>query len=310
MSDCFRSVGGYLPLAYKSEISNSQIAQQLQQYQKGMLTLEILVSRCIPPLDFFKARVAETFEDILEQGVIVDAKCKTKYAKTCEGEWGRKFNVNPEGYDKMMMPDTVMQRLKSNPDDERVYAGYIPTTFKIKPEYKVDESAARKELGATFTVWRFHLLSPDIVKRCALLEKNSIGKELRLKSSDFPGPSFLVALPIASADASADPGPDGGDGTARIGPAAGSRRPGPAVPPARPTDPPLRARPLKARFACRAFSGRDGRTSGERGAFKPRPASRTPTSDWRCSHSRRRRRCRRGPDPVEVHRGGRGRQPD
>ncbi len=156
------------------------------------------------------------YGDILAKGVIVDKKIKTKHAEASEaseGTWGYEFHVNPEGYDKMMIPKTVMRRLKSNllhsQSSEMICAGYTPTSFKIKPEYKAMTDAGMK-LEAAFTVWRFHLLPADIARQCAQLETNSIGKKLKLKSAGIPGPAFLVALPVASADGSDDPGSDDG----------------------------------------------------------------------------------------------------
>ncbi len=107
----------------------------------------------------------------------------------------------------MMLPSKVMRRLKSNlqksRSDEMICAGYTPTTFK--PKHKADVG---KKLQAGFTVWRFHLLPSSIAQQCAHLERNSIGKELRLKSSHISGPAFLVALPVASADGSDGPDSD------------------------------------------------------------------------------------------------------
>ena len=157
----------------------------------------------------------------------MDPNIKTNYVEVSKGDWGSEFNINPEGYDKMMLPGTVMRRLKSrfldSARNETICAGYIPTTFKLKPEYKAKADAGKK-LEAAFTVWRFHLLPPSIARRCSQLEKNSIGKELGLKSAGVPGPAFLVALPVASADASESDDPDDSDGPRWV-----TRTPAPAA---------------------------------------------------------------------------------
>ncbi len=201
-----------MPIAYRSGALNSKIAQLLQAYQNGVLPTGISIAKCIPPPLFFKARVPEKFEDILARGVLIDSKALkgTIIEGAKKEEWGADFNVNPEGYDKMMIPEKVMNSLNSNNNRNLpVCAGYIPTTFKFKSKAEKVEGGVKLE--SSFTVWRFHQLSPEIIQRCMQLKENrlDIGKKLHLARRDFPGPSFLIALPVASADFPDGPGYDG-----------------------------------------------------------------------------------------------------
>ncbi len=124
----------------------------------------------------------------------MDKALPSSESKAVVAGWGRGFNVNPEGYTKMMVTKKVIELLKTR-GEERV-CGYTPTTFKSKDGENLEE--------ASFTVWRFNLLPIKIAEACALRGKCNIGADQKLSAKDFPDPAFLLALPTERDDADGD----------------------------------------------------------------------------------------------------------
>ena len=211
---------------------NSKTAHALQHAFQHGEPAGILVVICTPPPEYFRANIARSLNEILARGVIVPQKCHkqlqkmaVKIPRTSKGSWGYGFEANAEGYDKMMVPDKVRLSLVSNIQDytKMICAGYTQMSFRrtkasIEADKKngVVDNNENKHLEADFTVVRLHQLPPDVIKRYVdklqsikdlgssekkrTKKSNDIGKMLHLKSADFPGPAFFVALPIAAAD--------------------------------------------------------------------------------------------------------------
>jgi hypothetical protein len=185
--------------AYSFRRLSVAVAKILLAYQnREPLNLKdsVTASKFIPPPFFFKVRVpvvGMTLEAILACGVIVDRSISSTEWKADVTDWGYGFVVNPEGYTKMMVTKKAIELLKTG-SDERI-CGYTPTTFKSKNGGKLD---------ASFTVWRFNLLPPEIAKGCALRGNSSIGTDLKLKGEQFPDAAFFIALPSESDDSDGD----------------------------------------------------------------------------------------------------------
>ena len=190
-----------------------------------------MISRKIPTPAFFRDRVAKTNDDLLRCGVIVNdnhhhhnpSPAASRKARAADkspaagGEcsnWGREYLVNNEGYDKAMLPPRLLRRILSaaagearNEGPPLLACGYIPTSFRPR-QTPAGPAGTADRLDSSFTVWKFFALSPELARRCAAAGRPAVGKLLKLRAADCPGPYFLVALPNAGVD---DSDIEGGD---------------------------------------------------------------------------------------------------
>jgi hypothetical protein len=239
---------------------------------------DIVESGTIKSPSFFKNRVVQTNADVLKLGAIHkkkrgrDSSQASSHPSHDEDDtWGSGFFVNPEGYDKAMIPPKVLNRLiaadaagafnDSNAPPPLACA-YIPSSFKRRPARRdsAHPPAPADRLDCAFTVYKFFALTLDLARRCAAAGRPGVGKLLNLKAADCPGPYFMVALP----DAGVGDSESGEDDTAE---AASSLADTTQMPPPAPFHPPPLP-PVGSYSDGGGYSGGDGGSGGSGGGLE------------------------------------------